>query len=250
MTVMRDETDKNRNAETLVLRFLYPLSIFLLALIPRALNLQRFVTADEAKWVYRSAQFLLAFLQGDFASTAVNLTPAVTTTWLGSAGLSVYYLLHRPELDIPFTDWLATLPPFRVDLPVLAATRWAMVIFSSLAITAIYLLARRLWGRNIAFTGAALMALSPHTLALTRIIGHDAPAALFVTLSLLSLFAVSFQPFDRLRTGRSAVGGRRSAVCLAFAFRRSGGIGVSLQVAGVFSCPFCDVVFGRRKLRC
>ncbi len=215
MTAKRDESDENRNADSVALRFLYPLSVFLLALIPRALDLQRFVTADEAKWVYRSAQFLLAFLRGDFAGTAVNLTPAVTTTWLGSAGLSVYYLLHRAELGLPFSDWLSTLPNFRVDLPVLAATRWVMVIFSSLAITAIYLLARRLWGHRIAFIGAALIALSPHTLALTRIIGHDAPAALFVTLSLLSLFVVSGQPFDRLRTGRSAFSFQLSAVSLA-----------------------------------
>ncbi len=188
MTAKRNESDGNRNAGSVALRFLYPLSLFLLAFIPRVLNLQQFVTVDEAKWVYRSAQFLLAFLRGDFAATAVNLTPAVTTTWLGSAGLSAYYLLHRAELGIPFTDWLAMLPQFRVDLPVLAATRWAMAVFSSLSIVFIYLLAKQLWGRNIALIGAVLIALSPHTLALTRIIGHDAPAAFFVTLSLLSLF--------------------------------------------------------------
>jgi len=66
---------------------LQPLSIFLLALGTRMIALQQFVTADEAKWIYRSAQFLGAFLRGDLAGTAVNLTPAVTTTWLGSLGL-------------------------------------------------------------------------------------------------------------------------------------------------------------------
>ena len=56
-------------------------ALFFLALIPRGLALQHFVTADEARWIYRSAQFLGALLRGDFAGTAVNLTPAVTTTW-------------------------------------------------------------------------------------------------------------------------------------------------------------------------
>ena len=104
-----------------------PLILFVLALIPRLVCLQTFVTADEAKWVYRSAQFLLATLSGDWAETAVNLTPAVTTTWLGSIGLSSYYLLHRAEIALSFSDWLAAIPQFRIDnLAVLAATRWAM----------------------------------------------------------------------------------------------------------------------------
>ncbi|MFQ5578848.1 MAG: glycosyltransferase family 39 protein, partial [Anaerolineae bacterium] len=160
--------------------------IFLLALLPRAVSLQTFVTADEAKWVYRSAQFLGALLRGDFPATAVNLTPAVTTTWLGSAGLWAYHALHRAALP-PLDEWLARLPPFRVELPVLAAVRLPAALFAAAAIAALYLLARRLWGREIALCGAILLALDPHTVALSRIIGHDAPAALFVALSLLAL---------------------------------------------------------------
>jgi len=53
------------------------LGLFLTALLPRAVGLGAFVTADEAKWVYRSAQFLGALLRGDPAGTVVNLTPAV-----------------------------------------------------------------------------------------------------------------------------------------------------------------------------
>ena len=37
---------------------LISLGIFLVALLPRAVGLGAFATADEAKWVYRSAQFL------------------------------------------------------------------------------------------------------------------------------------------------------------------------------------------------
>src|SRR5690606_39017051 len=142
-----------------------------------AYDLQRFVTADEAKWVYRSARFLAALLSGDLGGTSVNLTPAVTTTWLGSLGLSVYYWLHRASLGLPLVDWLAGLPEFRVELEVLAAVRWPMVWLTSLAVVAVYLLARRLFGPGPAFLAAALIALDPHQVALSRILGHDAPAA-------------------------------------------------------------------------
>ena len=168
-------------------RIVEPVGIFLLALLPRLVALQFFVTADEAKWVHRSAQFLSALLRGDYAATAVNLTPAVTTTWLGSLGLTLYYRFHLTEIERPFIEWLNSLPPFRAELPVLAAVRLPMVLFTALATTAIYLLARRLWGHPIALLGAILISLDPHTLALSRIIGHDAPAAMFMTLALLAL---------------------------------------------------------------
>ena len=185
------------------------LALFLLALAPRGLALQHFVTADEAKWVYRSAQFLGALQQGDLAGTAVNLTPAVTTTWLGSLGLAGYYQLHRAEIGLPLAEWLDALPPFRVDLPVLAAARWPMVIFSALAVVGIYGLAKRLWGGTVALVGALLIALDPHTLSLSRIIGHDAPAAIFMTLSLLALLvAVAHdRPRAAFKPGWLAVSG-------------------------------------------
>ena len=163
------------------------LGLFFLALLPRIYDLQRFVTADEAKWVYRSAQFLAALLRGDLAGTSVNLTPAVTTTWLGSLGLTLYYQLHHAALGLPLLDWLTSLPEFRTDLPVLAATRWSMAIAASLGVIVIYSLARPLFGATVAFIGAVFVALDPHTLSLSRILGHDAPAAMLMTISVLLL---------------------------------------------------------------
>lgn len=166
---------------------LISLFLFLLALLPRAYDLPRFVTADEAKWVYRSAQFLAALLRGDVPATSVNLTPAVTTTWLGSAGLTLYYQLHQAALNQSFPDWLNSLPEFRVQLDILVATRWPMVILTSLAVVALYLIAARLFHPSLAFLAAVLVALDPHQVALARILGHDAPAAVFMSLSLLLL---------------------------------------------------------------
>ncbi len=161
--------------------------LFFLALLPRAYDLGRFVTADEAKWLYRSAQFLAACLRGDFSATSVNLTPAVTTTWLGSVGLMIYYQLHQAAIGTPLSDWLISLPEFRVQVEVLVAARWPMVIFTSLGVGVIYLLAARLFNPTVAFIGAIFLALDPHSVSLARVLGHDAPAATFMTISLLLL---------------------------------------------------------------
>lgn len=162
------------------------LGLFLIALLPRALGLGVFATADEAKWVYRSAQFLGALLRGDLAGTVVNLTPGVTTTWLGSLGLAAYYALHRAELGTSFGDWLASLPEFRAALDVLVAVRWPMVLLSSAGVVAFYLLARRLTTEWAARLLALLLALDAHSLALSRVLGHDAPVGLFVGLALFA----------------------------------------------------------------
>jgi len=165
---------------------LISLGLFVIALLPRGLGLGAFATADEAKWVYRSAQFLGAFLRGDPAGTVVNLTPAVTTTWLGSLGLSIYYALHRAELGMPFADWLASLPEFRAELDVLVAVRWPMVLLTSVGVVAFYRLACRLTSERVALLFALLLALDPHFIAISRVLGHDAPGGLFVGLSLLA----------------------------------------------------------------
>jgi hypothetical protein len=162
------------------------LGLFLAALLPRAAGLGSFVTADEAKWVYRSAQFLGALLRGDLAGTVVNLTPGVTTTWLGASGLAAYYALHRAELAVPFTAWLASLPEFRADLGVLVAVRWPMVLLTSLSVVAFYHLARRLVAGPAALLAALLLAFDPHFISLSRVLGHDAPAGVFVGLALLA----------------------------------------------------------------
>jgi predicted membrane-bound dolichyl-phosphate-mannose-protein mannosyltransferase len=167
------------------------LGLFMLALLPRAYALERFVTADEAKWVYRSAQFLAAFLQGDLAGTSVNLTPAVTTTWLGSLGLAIYYQLNRVDLHMPLTQWLLSLPEFRTEMPILSATRWPMAILTSAGVVTIYLLTRRLLKPLPAFIAAVFIALDPHFVALSRILGHDAPTATFMSISILLLLLAS-----------------------------------------------------------
>ena len=176
-------------------------ALFLLALLPRAYDLPRFVTADEAKWVYRSAQFLAALLQGNFSGTSVNLTPAVTTTWLGSLGLAVYYQLHRAALDLSFSDWLLSLPEFRTQLDVLVATRWPMVILTSLGVVVIYWLTCRLFSPLIALVGAVFVALDPHLVSLSRILGHDAPAAIFMTISVLLLLLALNQAEEQKSKG-------------------------------------------------
>ncbi len=94
------------------------LILFLFVLAPRLIALQKFVTADEAKWIYRSAQFWLALLHGDWAGTMVKLKPAVPTMWTGGLGMAIFNRLHQ---NLPLDEFFATIPEFRIDPAMLAA---------------------------------------------------------------------------------------------------------------------------------
>jgi hypothetical protein len=210
--------------------WLTALGLFLLALLPRALSLGAFVTVDEAKWVYRSARFLAALLQGDLAGTVVNLTPAVTTTWLGSIGLSIYYHLFRPAPDL--LQWLLSLAEFRTTLDVLVAVRWPMVLLTSVSVVLFYLLARRLTGDPpTALIFGLLLALDPQYVALSRVLGHDAPAGLFVGLSLLAWLVVMREQGEKVRWGLLAF----SALCA--------GLALLSKSPAFFLLPFVGLVW-------
>ncbi|MEM7028333.1 MAG: glycosyltransferase family 39 protein [Chloroflexota bacterium] len=157
-----------------------------LALWLRTTNLIHFITADEHNWVYRSTLFLNALLARDWASTETWLTPGVTTTWLGSISLQVYYQLNADTIAQPLPDWLTTFSKNKIDLDILYLMRWSVALFSALMTGVIYGLARQIWTWPVALLGSLILVTEPHLLAVSRIIGHD---VLVTNLMIASLFS-------------------------------------------------------------
>jgi hypothetical protein len=166
------------------------LGFFGLALWLTTTDLTHFVTADEHNWIYRSGLFLHAIVQKNWAETSVWLTPAVTTTWLGSVALSLYYELHATSINQPFSEWLISFSKNKIDLNILQALREAMAVFTAIMVVLIYGLARKLWSRPVALLGILFLLTEPHLLSLSRIIGHDVPVAFFMTAALFSFIYI------------------------------------------------------------
>jgi len=185
------------------LEYCIVLAVFILALLPRVLNLNAFITWDEPMWTYRSIKFLNALRRMDFGGTFLVGHPGVTTMWSGATGIAVQRLLgsgsaadfawlsNLPTLDPRDTEALCKLAPF------LPAAKLPAAVLHAACIVGIYLLARRLFDSKIALLAGLLLALDPFYVALSRVLHIDALAANFMILSVLSLlvhFAERWSP--------------------------------------------------------
>ncbi len=172
---------------------LAPLGVLLLALIPRLLTLNRFITWDEPMWVYRSVRFLSAFLRGDLAGTLLVGHPGVITMMCGSLGIAVRRFLVGA--GVAEFDWLSQLPALMPDdaqaLRMLAAflpaAKLPMALLNALGILAVYLILKKLVSAKAALLAGGLLALDPFHIALSRVLHIDAATANVMMSSLLAL---------------------------------------------------------------
>lgn len=174
-------------------RRLFPLILFLIALLPRLAALERYITPDELVWVYRSLQFREAIAGGHWASTLVAGHPGVTTTWLGSLGLTLQLWLSPGDQEA--YRWLTRLPylmPGNVEATIrlaefLTASRLMVALVNSAGIVAAFYLLRRLWGNTAAVLSSLFLALDPFLAGLSGLLHVDGLSATFSTLTLLAI---------------------------------------------------------------
>ena len=169
------------------------LLIFLVALLPRILSLNAFITWDEPKWTNRSLRFLSALQKGKWKKTFRVGHPGVTTMWLGAAGLTLQCRL-RPDacedlslLSASSGEQYESEEALKQLPRLLPAAKMPIAFVIAASVVSMYLLARRLFRPPIALLGAALIATDPFYLAHSRMLHLDALTTTFMTLSLLAL---------------------------------------------------------------
>jgi 4-amino-4-deoxy-L-arabinose transferase-like glycosyltransferase len=152
------------------------LAIGLVALLLRVLDLGGYLTVDEATtWVPNSYRFLRVLQTGEYADTPFMGHPAITTMWLGSAGVALRRAVFAVGLLHHETYALT-----------LMFNRLPFALVTTLGILLAYWMLRRLFPANIAALAAFLWATDPFLIAFSRVIHMDALMATFATLSLLA----------------------------------------------------------------
>ncbi len=183
---------QNHQPSKLIRLIAFVLIVIALA-VPRGLALDRFATPDEPLWLMRSANFLEALVQGNFADTYQKVHPGVTTMWAGALG----YLLKFPAY-VKYGPGQLTKPNHLYQylekvngpepLELLVAGRVNMVIGIVLALSLAYLSARKLLGFWPATIGFILIAFDPFSIALSRLLHTDGLMSVLLSLSLLAFF--------------------------------------------------------------
>jgi hypothetical protein len=179
--------DRSTVRITLVNDRLIAAVLFLVALVPRVLALDKFITGDEPRWVVRSASFLTGLLTTDWQSTLQTGHPGVTTMWSGSLGLILDYALNHRAGGTLLT-FVQSLPrnELHIDPTVLPWMRLPIAVLTALSIVVVFWLLRSL-DKNIAIIAALLLAFHPVFLGNSQLLHHDALVSVFITFAVLLL---------------------------------------------------------------
>lgn len=199
------------------------LLVLLAALLPRVFTLDRPLTVDEAYfWQNRSATFLQALTNGNFADTIITGHPGVTTMWLGSFGILLERALQALGLIGPAT------PPMHLGL-----LRLPVACASSLAIAGGFVLLRRILSAGVALLAALLWASDPFLVAHTRLLHVDGVLTVLMLVALLAMLAACFG-----HTGARVNPGRWTLALAGVAT----GLALVTKAPGMLLLPCCGLV--------
>jgi predicted membrane-bound dolichyl-phosphate-mannose-protein mannosyltransferase len=169
-----------------------------LLLLPRLPGLNTFATADEPNWLSMGATFYYALGQREFENTIYEYQPAVTTMWVVTAAMMLYYPEYRGlgQGYLEFEKGL--LDPFLLEhdrdpLVLLRDARLIQVLLIVLLLLAAFYLLRRLVGPGLALAGLLLASFDPFFLGQSRLLNHEAMLSCFVLISILALAVYLFQ---------------------------------------------------------
>jgi hypothetical protein len=162
-------------------------------LAPRASALDSFATLDEPYWLSMGANFYYALGQKEFQNTVYEYQPAVTTMWIVTAAMLVYFPEYR-GLGQGYLEFeKGALDPFMLEhgkspLVLLRDARLIQVVVIVILFFLLYYLLQRLVPKSIAFFAILFAAFDPYFLGMSRLLNHEAMLSLFVVVSVLAFF--------------------------------------------------------------
>lgn len=166
--------------------------LIIVFLAPRLPKIGSFVTLDEPSWLSQGANFYYALGQREFENTVYEYQPAVTTMWIISAAMLIYFPEYR-GFGQGYLDYeKGRLDPFMIEhgyepLQLLAYSRLIQVFVILILFLLFYFLLQRFLPKLSAAFAVAFVSFDPYYLGLTRMLTHEAMVSLFVLVSLLAL---------------------------------------------------------------
>jgi len=185
------------NCKKLFTPFLYIVLIVIL-LAPRLPSLGSFSTLDEPYWLSMGANFYYALGQREFQNTVYEYQPAVTTMWIVTAAMLVYFPEYR-GMGQGYLDYnKGWLDPFMREhgkdpLELLRIARTIQVLLIVALFLVLYYLLQYFVPKLVAAFAIAFASFDPFFLSQSRLLDHEALLSMFVMISVLALAVYLFQ---------------------------------------------------------
>lgn len=166
--------------------------LLLIVIVPsHVIGIDKVVTWDEPWWVISGSNYYYALTHEDFENTIYDYHPAVTTTWVVTAGMLSYFPEYRGlgqgYFDVrkpKFENFMREHGKEAIDL-VRNSRLIQTALITGLAILGFFLL-RLLVDQMLAFLAIALAMNAPFFLGNSRLLNHEGMLAMFVLVSFLS----------------------------------------------------------------
>ena len=112
------------------LRILFAILVLFAVIAPRMGELTKFTAADEPFWLVVGANYYYALTHGEFENTVYEYHPAVTTMWIGTAAMLIYFPEYRGLMDGYFQQEKTSFDVYLVEhgKSPLALLWWARLI--------------------------------------------------------------------------------------------------------------------------
>jgi hypothetical protein len=168
------------------------LGLIALMLAPRLIGLDLFATVDEPYWLTAGSDFYYALGQRDFAKTVYDYHPAVTTMWIVTTGMLLYFPQYRGLGQGYFDVYKDSLEQFllahdHTPLGLLATSRLVQVVLIALLLVLVFILLRRLLDERTAVVAVLLLSFDPFLLGHSRLLNHEVLMTLFAMVAVLGL---------------------------------------------------------------
>jgi len=179
------------------IRILIAVIVIAAMILPRAANLTQFTAADEPFWLVVGANYYYALTHGELENTVYEYHPAVTTMWIGTAAMLIYFPEYRGLMDGYFQQEKTTFDDYLVEhgKDPLALLWWARLIQLLLNV-ALFIIAffflKSLLDENSALIILLLTSFAPYLFGQSRMLNHESMVGLFSILTILAMTAHLF----------------------------------------------------------
>ena len=165
------------------------LAIFVVALVPRLIDLDYTRNLDSFHWVSRSQSYVLALAKGDLAGTLQSSHPGATLMPLAGTSMSVYIgwkLFQDGKSFKNLLDENLSYVEFNRRFPnAFLFAKIPIAVVTALLIVGIYAVLARLTSPLVATGPGFFLCVDPFLLGLSRALHLDAMSSLFAILSIL-----------------------------------------------------------------